>query len=133
MRISDWSSDGCSSDLALSSEREDRDVPPFEFLVHGLVLEGARRAGTVIEPLQHADHAVAQPVAKALPATGVGDDRGAVETRAEHRGVTDLSAQAAADAAVFDMRDRVLAQRVGIGLDGKRRAAREAEDRKSVV
>src|SRR3546814_6697112 len=30
---------------------------------------------TVIEPLQHADHAVAQPVAKALPATGVGDDR----------------------------------------------------------
>jgi hypothetical protein len=41
--------------------------------------------------------------------------------------MTHLAAHAAADAAVLDMRDRILPQWIGIGLDRQRRAARQAD------
>ena len=57
------------------------------------------------------------------------DDFGAIEGRAEHRGVRVLAAQAAADAAVDHRRHRIGAQRIGVVLDGERRAAGEADAR----
>src|SRR3989338_1208940 len=62
-----------------------------------------------------------------VPPGGVLDDFCAVERRAQHRGVRVLAAQAAADAAVDHRGDRVAAQRVGIVLDGERRAARKPD------
>src|SRR5689334_4611306 len=64
-----------------------------------------------------------------VPPGRVLNDFGAVEGRAQHRGVRVLAAQAAADAAVDHGGDRVAAQRVGVVLDGERRAAREADAR----
>src|SRR5438093_7021513 len=40
--------------------------------------------------LQPADHCAAQAVLQAVPAGRLGDDRGAVERRAEHGGMRDL-------------------------------------------
>src|SRR6188474_1810395 len=50
--------------------------------------------------LQPADHRAAQAVLQVVPARRIGDDRGAVERRAEHGGVRDLAAQPAADAGI---------------------------------
>ena len=51
---------------------------------------------------------------------------GAIERRAEHRGVRDLAAQPAADARLDHARHRIGAQRIGARLHGERRAAGEA-------
>ena len=57
----------------------------------------------------------------------VAHDLGAVERRAQHRGMRDLAAQAAADAAFDHRRHRIGAQRIGIGLHRQRRAARQPD------
>ncbi len=59
----------------------------------------------------------------AIPPVRIADDLGAIERRTEHRGVRDLAAQPAADAALDHGRHRIAAQRIGIGLDRQRRAA----------
>ena len=64
--------------------------------VHGQA--AARRA--LDAPLEEADHGIADARLEAIPAGRIGDQRGAVERRAQHRGVADLAAQPAADAGV---------------------------------
>src|SRR5574339_132165 len=64
-----------------------------------------------------------------VPPRGVLNDFGAIEGGAEHRGVRVLAAQSATDAAVDHRRHRVAAQRIGVVLDGQRRAARQADAR----
>src|SRR5262249_3734218 len=57
----------------------------------------------------------------------VADELGAIERWAQHGGVRDLAAHAAADAALDHRRHRIRAQRIGIGLNGQRWAAGEAD------
>ena len=71
--------------------------------------------------------AVAHRRLEAVPAGRIGDQRGAVERRAQHRGVADLAAQPAADAGVDHLGDRLAPQRIGIGRDRQRRAAGEPD------
>src|SRR5216684_6322846 len=54
------------------------------------------------------------------------DHAGLEEGRAEDRRVRDLAAEPAADAGLVHVRDRILAQRIGIVLEGERGAAVEA-------
>ena len=65
--------------------------------------------------------------ASAGRASRVAHDLGAIERRAQHRGMRDLTAQAAADAALHDGCNRIGAQRIGRGLHGERRAARQPD------
>src|SRR5437868_8012851 len=67
-----------------------------------------------------------EPRDQLVPPRRVLDDFGAVERRAEHRGVRVLAAQAATDAAVDDRRHRIGTQRIRVVLDRERRAAGEA-------
>src|SRR6478609_3438123 len=60
--------------------------------------EGVARAGTRVAPLQDADDGAAHALAQAVPAAGVADDLRLVEGRAQHGGMRNLAAQAAADA-----------------------------------
>ena len=76
---------------------------------------------------EDADDAPAQRRHHAVPPGRIADQLGAVERRAQHGGMGDLAAQPAADAAVDHRGDGVAAQRVGIGLDGQRRAAGQAD------
>ena len=64
---------------------------------------------------------------RAVDRARVMDDVGLVERRAQHRGVADLAAHAAAQAVVVDVRHRMVAERVRVGLDGQRRAARQPD------
>src|SRR3954470_21269765 len=89
--------------------------------------EGVAFAGARGAALQVADDGAADALAQAVPAARVGDDLRLVEGRAQHRGVRDLAAQAAADAGVEHSRDWVGTQRVGVGLDRQRRTAGEAD------
>src|SRR5918999_3738092 len=57
------------------------------------------------------------------------DDFRTVKGRTQHRGVRVLAAKAAADAAIDHRSHRVAAQRIGVVLDGERRAAREPDAR----
>src|SRR5689334_1924012 len=75
------------------------------------------------EPLQDADRLTADAVEETDPAARIVDGVGAVEGGAEHGGVRHLAAIAAADAALVDMGDRVVAQRVVERFDRQRRAA----------
>src|SRR5690348_10636545 len=63
----------------------------------------------------------------AVPHARVLDHFCAIERRTQHGGVRDLAAQAAADAAFDHARDRIGAQRIGRGLHGERRTARETD------
>src|ERR1700722_3327306 len=77
--------------------------------------------------LQPADDALAQTREAAVPAAGIEDDLGVIERRAEHRGLRDLAAIAAADASVVHGGDRIVLER-GVGvLQRQRRAARETD------
>jgi hypothetical protein len=51
---------------------------------------------------------------RAVQAIRIADDVGAIKRRAEHGGVRDFAAQAAADAALDDGRHRFFPQRIGI-------------------
>src|SRR5262245_30609061 len=64
---------------------------------------------------------------RTIPPRRIADDIGAVERRAQHRGMGDLAAQPAADAALDHGCDRIGAQRIGTGLDGERGAAGEPD------
>ena len=77
--------------------------------------------------LQQADELLARPMQHAVPGIRIAHDLGAIERRAQHGGVRDLAAQPAADAALDHGRDRIGAQRIGIGLDRQRRAARQPD------
>src|SRR3984885_5007551 len=77
--------------------------------------------------LQPADDALAQSGEPPVPAAGIEDDLGAIERRAEHRGLRDLAAIAAADASVVHGGDRIVLERVVGVLQRQRRATREAD------
>ena len=62
-----------------------------------------------------------------VPARRIADDVDLRKRGAELRRVRDLPAQAAADAVVVDVGDRIGAQRVLVRLEGERRAAGEAD------
>src|SRR4051812_22464837 len=94
-----------------------------------VVLEREARPRLRLALLQPADDRAADALGDAVPCGRVADDPRLVERRAEHRGMRDLAADAAADAAVEHRRDRVGAQRVGVRLDRERRAAREPDAR----
>src|SRR5205085_12071261 len=70
-----------------------------------------------------------EPCYELVPPGGVLDHFGAIEGRAEHRGVGVLAAQAAADAAVDHRRHRIGAQRIGVVLDRQRGATGEPDAR----
>src|ERR1019366_7176891 len=91
--------------------------------------EGQARPCPRLAPLQPADHRLAQAREPAVPTARIADDARLVERRAQHRRMRHLAADAAADAGVEHRRYRVAAQRIGVGLDRKRRAAREANAR----
>src|SRR6185312_2543422 len=74
-----------------------------------------------------ADDALAPARQRDVTRAGVAHDLGLVEGRAQHGGVRDLAAQAAADAALIDVRHGVAAQRIGVRLHRQRRAARKPD------
>src|SRR3954469_18280303 len=74
------------------------------------------RAALGLAALQPADHPGAKAFAQQVPTARIADDLRLVERRAQHRSVRNLAAHAAADATVEHSRDRVDAQRVGVGL-----------------
>src|SRR6478735_4571877 len=75
--------------------------------------------------MEHASQEKNHTIEKA----GILDNLGPVERGAKDRRMRVLAAQAAADAAVDDGRDRVASQRIGVVLHGERRAARQADAR----
>src|SRR5690606_14594327 len=77
--------------------------------------------------LQQADDALAHLGLEQIPLGWIVDEVGPVERRAQHGGVRDLAAVAAADAGVVDVGDGVFFEGVAAVLDGERRAAREPD------
>ena len=81
-------------------------------------------AAAALQPaLEEADHRLPDAVPAAILRRRVVDDRGAIEGRAKHGGMAHLAAQAAADARVDHLRDRILPQRIGVRRDGEGGAA----------
>src|SRR5207253_3326151 len=76
--------------------------------------------------LEAPDHPAPRGVERALPPVGIVDHARLEEGRAEDRGVRDLAAEPAADTGLVHVRDRILAQGIGIVLEGERGAAVEA-------
>src|SRR5882672_7055989 len=68
-----------------------------------------RSCGGLLETLKFSDHGGAQFVHQSIPSGGILDDVGLVERGAQDRRVCDLPAIAAADAAIRDMCNGVLA------------------------
>ena len=64
---------------------------------------------------------------EAVPAGRVVEQLRPVERRTQHRRVSHLAADPAADTTVVDVRDRIGAQRVGVVLHRQRRAAGQAD------
>ena len=73
--------------------------------------------------LKETDQERVEGLANALQPGRVGYNLGAVEGRAENRGMADLAAQAAADTAIIDMRHRVGPQGIGARLHRQGRTA----------
>src|SRR5207247_4100986 len=80
-------------------------------------------AAPVAPVLQIADHGGAQRRQQAIEPRRVVDDVGAVERRAQHGGLGNLAAIAAADTGIVDSGDGVVLQRITGVLDRQRRAA----------
>src|SRR5256885_6237933 len=76
--------------------------------------EGVLGAALGLAALEPADHARAHALAEAVPARRVADDLRLVEGGAQHRGMRDIAAVAAAHAALEHGGDRVGAQRIGV-------------------
>src|SRR6185436_21095574 len=86
-----------------------------------------RRTPAITPPLQPADHGHRNPGFEPVPTGRIVNDVRAIERGAEHGGLGDLAAIAAADAGIVDRRNGIVAQGVVQLLHRKRRAAREAD------
>src|SRR5579871_4299257 len=69
----------------------------------------------------------ADRVTDAIQPGRIAHDLRAIKRWTKHRGMADLAAQPASDAAIVDMRHGIGSQRIAAGLDRQGRAARQAD------
>src|SRR5467141_749439 len=86
-----------------------------------------RKHGRRATALQRGDDASAHAIERTDPPRRILDDLGAIERGTQHGSVSDLTAQAAADAIVVHMCDGIRPQRIWIGCDRERGAAGQSD------
>src|SRR6185369_7349899 len=123
----------CSSATATSqSSSTPPPCPPsaaIAILIGRATSEGMSKPAALRSPLEEADDARAQLLQEAIEPRRIEHELCAIERRTQHRRVRHFAAHATADTGVVHVRDRILSQRIGIGLDRQRRTTGQADAR----
>src|SRR5688572_4430317 len=127
MEVAWAASPACSAAATIQSVRTPPPWPPSA----AMRIESGRGAGDVMTEgtsgrLEPADHPCPHCGEGALPGARIADHARLVERGAEHGGVRDLAAEAAADAALVDPRDGIVAERVATFAERQRGAPIQA-------